>query len=498
MAECPPRVRAIRALARPPARRARDDRSPRARERTRSADAARARGGVAADRGRRRDRLCGADRRGRARVLQRHGHAHDDRRVAAARARRTDRSRGLRGPARDRHRGARGLRPRQAARVRGERPRARARLRPAARRGDPLCSAARDVRARGGGARALPDRPRHGDAGAPDRLGARARAHAHRAPDRRAARRADRAGDPRRARRRAARHRVRDRRRDRRQRAARGARDAQRRARAPASAARGGLRAQGGARAPAARHGRRRRSDARVRREARAGLEGPLTRSAPAAGVYWPPMVTAGATRSDRWLFGPLPDLLFGCGVLYAIAFAAYALAGPAIRSATPGSLLPLLILALSSPHYGGTLVRVYDQPRDRQAYALFALWATLALVVLFFVALRSTLLASILFTLYLTWSPWHYTGQNYGLSVMFLRGRGVTVTPGAKRWLYAAFLLSFLLTAIVSHLEIGSAYSPPAYSSQTGTFVPIGITRAGGDVVLPILGVGYLSSLVV
>ena len=61
--------------------------------------------------------------------------------------------------------------------------------------------------------------------------------------------------------------------------------------------------------------------------------------------------------------------------------------------------------------------MRVYDQRRDRQAYALFALWATLALIALFFVALRSTLLASLLFTLYFTWSPWHYTGQNYGLA---------------------------------------------------------------------------------
>jgi len=210
------------------------------------------------------------------------------------------------------------------------------------------------------------------------------------------------------------------------------------------------------------------------------------------------PMGIAGAQRSDRWLFGPLPDLLFGCGVLYAIAFAAHALAGPAIRGATPSYLLPLLIFALSSPHYGGTLVRVYEQRRDRQAYVVFTLWITLALVGLFFVALRSTLLASLLFTLYLTWSPWHYTGQNYGIAVMFLRRRGVDVTPVAKRWLYAAFILSFLLTGIVSHLEVGTAYSPLAYSSQTVTFVPLGIPRAVGDLVLPVLGVGYLASLVV
>jgi tetratricopeptide (TPR) repeat protein len=209
-------------------------------------------------------------------------------------------------------------------------------------------------------------------------------------------------------------------------------------------------------------------------------------------------MGIAGAPRSDRWLFGPLPDLLFGCGVLYTIAFAAHAFAGPAIRGATPTFLLPMLILLIVSPHYGGTLLRVYEQRRDRQAYVVFTLWITLALIGLFFVALRNPLLASLLFTLYLTWSPWHYTGQNYGIGVMFLRRRGVDVTPVAKRWLYAAFITSFLLVAVVSHLEVGTAYSPLAYSSQTVTFVPIGIPRAVGDVVLPVLGTAYLVSLAV
>jgi len=209
-------------------------------------------------------------------------------------------------------------------------------------------------------------------------------------------------------------------------------------------------------------------------------------------------MGIAGAPRSDRWLFGPLPDLLFGCGVLYALAFAAHTFAGPAIRAVTPSFLLPLLILLLSTPHYGGTLVRVYDQRRDRQAYAVFTVWATLALFALFCASLYNTLLASILFTLYLTWSPWHYTGQNYGIAVMFVRRRGVNLTPLAKRWLYAAFILSFAMTAIVSHLEVGSAYSPLEYSSQSVEFLPIGISRGVGDVVLPILGIGYLVSLAV
>ena len=146
-----------------------------------------------ADRGRRRDPLRRADRRGRARLLRRHGHDDDDP------ARRSG-SRAASGSTRRDFEGLRavatailaGFDLRHAARVRRERPRARRRL-------DLLLAAEiryavpdATLRARGGGARALSDRPRDGAAAAPDRLGARARAPAHRAADRRRARRGDR------------------------------------------------------------------------------------------------------------------------------------------------------------------------------------------------------------------------------------------------------------------------------------------------------------------
>jgi tetratricopeptide (TPR) repeat protein len=86
--------------------------------------------------------------------------------------------------------------------------------------------------------------------------------------------------------------------------------------------------------------------------------------------------------------------------------------------------------------------------------------------------------------------------GQNYGLAVMFLRRRGVEVEPRTKRWLYATFMLSFVLAALVSHLEVGAAYSPLAYEGHQVTFLPIGITRGFGNVALPIVGAAYLTSV--
>ena len=78
-----------------------------------------------------------------------------------------------------------------------------------------------------------------------------------------------------------------------------------------------------------------------------------------------------------------------------------------------------LLIMVGSIPHYGATLLRVYESGEDRRKYAFFAVHATLVLAVAFVIGLRSALLGSLILTVYLTWSPWHYTGQNYGIFLM-------------------------------------------------------------------------------
>ena len=43
-------------------------------------------------------------------------------------------------------------------------------------------------------------------------------------------------------------------------------------------------------------------------------------------------------------------------------------------------------------------------------------------------------------------WSPWHYTGQNFGVLMMFLRRAGVDVSAEERRRLHLAFLASFVM----------------------------------------------------
>ena len=37
------------------------------------------------------------------------------------------------------------------------------------------------------------------------------------------------------------------------------------------------------------------------------------------------------AAATDRWLFGPLPDLILGCGLAYIAVFIGFSIAGPDI-----------------------------------------------------------------------------------------------------------------------------------------------------------------------
>ena len=94
------------------------------------------------------------------------------------------------------------------------------------------------------------------------------------------------------------------------------------------------------------------------------------------------------AAASSPWLFGPVWDLILGCGGFYFLIVAASSFAGAQIRALEPESFFPLLVILFLSPHYGATILRVYEKRKDRKAYAIFAVYITLALMGLFAVGL--------------------------------------------------------------------------------------------------------------
>jgi hypothetical protein len=186
--------------------------------------------------------------------------------------------------------------------------------------------------------------------------------------------------------------------------------------------------------------------------------------------------MSAAAPATRRWIFGPVPDLFLGCGLGYgALAMVAASLPGDPATLLLWGGLLTALV---GMPHYGATLLRVYEHREDRRRYALFAVWATLAVWSVFVWGVHDAYVGSLLLTIYLSWSPWHYTGQNYGLAVMFLRRGGVEIAPHVKRTLYFSFFLSFLLALLSLHGETNSSGYGPAIVGTTYEFIAVEIPR--------------------
>jgi tetratricopeptide (TPR) repeat protein len=202
------------------------------------------------------------------------------------------------------------------------------------------------------------------------------------------------------------------------------------------------------------------------------------------------------AASSSRWLYGPWRDLLVGCGLWYAAAFVLLCLYGEAIRDQGGRLWIPFVTLLVSTPHYGATLVRAYERRSDRRAYTVFTVYATLVLAACYAWGARDPLVGSWILTVYITWSPWHYTGQNYGIAVMFLRRRGVSLDGGVKRVLYAAFGLSYLLTFLALHAGASAShYAPVSYDDAAIRFLPLGFDPSWGRPALAAAALAYAAA---
>ena len=198
---------------------------------------------------------------------------------------------------------------------------------------------------------------------------------------------------------------------------------------------------------------------------------------------------------STGWLYGPLPDLVLGCGLGSMFVMAALGIWGSALSAIIPGALL---ILVFALPHYGATLLRVYELPEDRHKYALFAVWCTLAIAVCFVIGLRSALVGSLILTIYLTWSPWHYTGQNYGIFLILLGRRGVPVDRLTKRLIYLSFVFSYVLAFLAIHgVERSANYAPVSYAGTVFRLIPLGLPALASTPLIYGAVIGYLGSLV-
>jgi tetratricopeptide (TPR) repeat protein len=161
---------------------------------------------------------------------------------------------------------------------------------------------------------------------------------------------------------------------------------------------------------------------------------------------------------SGPWIYGPWLDLLIGCGAWSAPLLAIALLMTPAHSHAWAMAFY-LLAIVFNYPHFMATIYRAYHTRADFEKYKFVTLHVTVLLVVTGIVMHASPRFFPWLFTLYICWSPWHYSGQNYGLLMMFARRGGAEISPGERRWLRGAFVASYLM--LLASFETGGSNDP-------------------------------------
>jgi tetratricopeptide (TPR) repeat protein len=169
--------------------------------------------------------------------------------------------------------------------------------------------------------------------------------------------------------------------------------------------------------------------------------------------------IAAPAQRAaSPWIYGPALDLIVGCGAWSAPLLGAALLLQQAHTHAWIVAFY-LLALAFNYPHFMATVYRAYHTRADFEKYKIFTLHITLLLVLTGILLHTSYRLFPWVFTLYILWSPWHYTGQNFGLLMMFARRTGSDVTRGERRSIRAAFIASYLM--LLASFETGGSTDP-------------------------------------
>ena len=161
--------------------------------------------------------------------------------------------------------------------------------------------------------------------------------------------------------------------------------------------------------------------------------------------------VTAPAPRANPWIFNPTVDLLVGCGAwsLPLLVITYYLSQRDAVHLSF---VFYFLGVFCNQPHYMATVYRAYHTPQDFNQYRFFTVYVTVFILLTAVIVHLAPALFPWLLTFYLTWSPWHYSGQNYGISMMMIRRTGAKPTDRERNLIWWSYLASYAVWFLALH----------------------------------------------
>jgi Tfp pilus assembly protein PilF len=177
-----------------------------------------------------------------------------------------------------------------------------------------------------------------------------------------------------------------------------------------------------------------------------------------------------GPASTRLWIYAPAVDLLVGCGAWSAplLLLTTFVAGGKAAQWSFAFYLLALLF---NYPHFMATAYRAYRSYDELTRYRFYTIHVALLLACAGVIAHLWYPALPWIFTLYICWSPWHYTGQNFGLAMMFARRAALDPSETERRALHLAFVASYLM--LLLSFQTGPSGDPMIISLG----IPAGVT---------------------
>ncbi len=159
----------------------------------------------------------------------------------------------------------------------------------------------------------------------------------------------------------------------------------------------------------------------------------------------------------NTFMHPALDYVLIGGG--WSIIFCIYLLVQSGAPGITDSETLWVIILLANSTHFAASTIRLYSKPQYYQEFSFLAFsFPIITFIVLIFCVMFPDSGGRYLWMLMLTWAPFHYAKQIFGLSLMYTFRSGIKPDTGEKRLIYWVCLTPFLFY-LVNRLPFYAAW---------------------------------------
>jgi len=166
-------------------------------------------------------------------------------------------------------------------------------------------------------------------------------------------------------------------------------------------------------------------------------------------------------SQRSRLYFVSAPVDFALIGGLSIVCFAALRQAFPGGTTPEVGRVAALLLWVVNWPHFAATSYRLYHRKENLLQYPVTAMLTPVVVLAGMLACFASPgVMAPYWVKLYLIWSPWHFSGQTVGITLLYARRAGLPISGKARLGLSAFVFGSFITqTARFEASPLGARY---------------------------------------